>query len=107
MHWACLEGHIEIVGHLIDHGAEISPKDHLGGTPLHSASRKGFVDVAVRLCERGVEVSASDSLGGTLYILNPEPFTLNPKLQTSNPKHQGRLFTGRRCKATRQWWSSC
>ena len=72
---------VQIVRLLIHQGAEVSPKNHLGGSPLHAASRKNFVNVAWQLCEHGADVSASDSfcpLGGKPSTLNPQPLTLNP-----------------------------
>jgi ankyrin repeat protein len=43
---------------LLDHGADVAPRDDLGNTPLHVAARAGKKEVVRLLLERGAPVDA-------------------------------------------------
>lgn len=43
---ACIDGSIEIVTFLLEHGADVNQVDSEGWTPLHVASSCGYADIA-------------------------------------------------------------
>lgn len=45
LHLAATEGHLEVVAFLLDHGADHSPIDRWGGTPLDDAILNEFADI--------------------------------------------------------------
>ncbi|KAF9922950.1 hypothetical protein FBU30_006911 [Linnemannia zychae] len=53
-------GDIELVGNLLEGGAERDPKDHEGSTPLHLAAKAGNTEVIVLLLAYGSNVNAQD-----------------------------------------------
>jgi len=53
-------GDIEMVGNLLEGGAERDPKDHDGSTPLHLAAKAGNTEVIVLLLAYGSNVNAQD-----------------------------------------------
>ncbi|KAK5822944.1 hypothetical protein F5H01DRAFT_364151 [Linnemannia elongata] len=53
-------GDIEMVGNLLEGGAERDPKDHDGSTPLHLAAKAGNTEVLVLLLAYGSNVNAQD-----------------------------------------------
>ncbi|KAI7821569.1 hypothetical protein BC939DRAFT_478283 [Gamsiella multidivaricata] len=57
--WAA-SGDIEMVGTVLEGGAERDPRDHEGLTPLHVAAKAGNTDVLVLLLAYGCNVNAQD-----------------------------------------------
>lgn len=68
MQWALRlasqDGHIDVVGLLIENGADIEVADKGGLTPLHEASCNGHIDV-VGLLENGADVAVVNKDGWT------------------------------------------
>jgi len=69
MHWACHNGHAEIVSMLLDAGAEIEADEIncYGGKPLHWASEKQ-TQVVKLLLERGAKVDSLNTLEDSTYF---------------------------------------
>lgn len=68
--YAAVEGHLEVVRHLIDRGADINVNRSFhealavpGVTPLHGAASGGHVDVARLLIASGARLDAKDKYG--------------------------------------------
>jgi len=51
LHWAVLNGHIEIVRYLVSQGADIFAKNHRGATACHLAAFAGDTDIVVYFVE--------------------------------------------------------
>ncbi|KAF9957497.1 hypothetical protein BGZ72_001779 [Mortierella alpina] len=60
LHQWAESGDIEMVGTLLEGGADRDPKDHEGLTPLHLAAKAGNADVLVLLLAYGCNVNAQD-----------------------------------------------
>ncbi|KAF8924306.1 hypothetical protein BGZ58_001932 [Dissophora ornata] len=60
LHQWAESGDIEMVGTLLEGGAERDPKDHEGLTPLHLAAKAGNTEVLVLLLAYGCNVNAQD-----------------------------------------------
>jgi hypothetical protein len=60
LHVAASEGHLELVNHLLDKGANPNRSDRWGGSPLDDAQRHRFPDVAIALRERGAALGVRD-----------------------------------------------
>ncbi len=56
LHWAALEGQVEVVRRLLDAGADADVRSV--GTPLYHAAARGDVPVARLLLERGAKIDA-------------------------------------------------
>lgn len=69
MHWACHNGHLEIVSILLDAGADIEADEIncYGGKPLHWASEKQTAVVKL-LLERGAKVDSLNALEDSTYF---------------------------------------
>lgn len=65
MHYAALDGDLELAVRLIAEGAAVGQPDHKGWTPLHFAAQGWHVDVAAKLLDGGAEVDAVDSFGNS------------------------------------------
>ena len=65
LHLASREGHLDIAGFLVDHGANVAGQDQGGSTPLHEASQWGHPNLARFLVELGANVAAQDHRGWT------------------------------------------
>ena len=65
LHLASREGHFEIAGFLVNHGANVTAQDQRGSTPLHLASLKGHLNITRFLVEHGANVVAQDQHGST------------------------------------------
>ena len=59
------EQKVEIVGLLIDHGADVAAQDVAHSTPLHLAAFWGSVDTVQLLVEHGADVTAQDQSNKT------------------------------------------
>lgn len=59
------EAHHEIVGLLIDAGADVEEKDGRGRTALHHAAYRGDIKVVSLLLDRGADPTATDNTGAT------------------------------------------
>jgi ankyrin repeat protein len=62
---AAAAGHASIAHLLLDHGAEVDPRQNLGFTPLHSAAHNGDRVMAHLLLERGADPGAKTDDGRT------------------------------------------
>ncbi|XP_041837884.1 protein phosphatase 1 regulatory subunit 12C isoform X2 [Melanotaenia boesemani] len=58
LHQACIDGSIEMVTFLLEHGATVNQVDSEGWTPLHVASSCGYADIAEFLLKQGASLSA-------------------------------------------------
>lgn len=69
MHWACHNGHAQIVSMLLDAGADIEADEIscYGGKPLHWASEKQ-THVVELLIERGADVNSVNKLKDSTYF---------------------------------------
>jgi ankyrin repeat protein len=69
LHWAAVNGNVEIAGMLIAAGANVVATTRLGGyTALHLASRAGQAGVVKQLMEAGSNLAAATATGGALPI---------------------------------------
>ncbi|PNH03306.1 Ankyrin-3 [Tetrabaena socialis] len=60
LHWACSNGHTEVVEALLRAGADVAAQDNEDGTALHWASQEGFTEVVEVLLRAGANVAATD-----------------------------------------------
>ncbi|KAI1316962.1 hypothetical protein EDD11_009206 [Mortierella claussenii] len=60
LHQWAESGDIEMVGTLLEGGAERDPRDHDGLTPIHLAAKAGNTDVLVLLLAYGCDMNAQD-----------------------------------------------
>ncbi|XP_028263093.1 protein phosphatase 1 regulatory subunit 12C isoform X2 [Parambassis ranga] len=58
LHQACIDGSMEIITFLLEHGAKVNQVDSEGWTPLHVAASCGHPDIAGFLLQRGASLSA-------------------------------------------------
>ncbi len=65
IHMASINGHVEVVRILVEHGADAKAQDGMGRTALHVASAEGHVEVVRMLVEHGVGATAQDGKGLT------------------------------------------
>ena len=64
LHWAALNGNLEIVGMLVEAGADLEAVTRLGAhRPLHVAGRAGRGEVVAMLVEAGADVAAVTGTG--------------------------------------------
>ncbi|KAF9767710.1 hypothetical protein IL306_015085 [Fusarium sp. DS 682] len=66
LHWACRNGHAEVVKALLSRGANIDARDNIGRTPLNRAVRIGSFDIAQKLLKAGASPVSCDSSGVSL-----------------------------------------
>lgn len=59
LYLASQQGHLDIVRHLVEHGACIDAAHPNGSTPLFVASRHGHLDVVCHLVEHGASIDAA------------------------------------------------
>ena len=57
---------------LIEHGAEINPRDRDGKTPLHGTVYHNYVDIARTLIKHGADIHLKDNDGSTPLALAAE-----------------------------------
>ncbi|QQP53153.1 Palmitoyltransferase, partial [Caligus rogercresseyi] len=73
LHWAAINGRLEIVEYLLEKGAEL---DAIGGdlrsTPLHWAARQGNMAMVVRLVQRGARTDIRDGEGAMALHLGAQ-----------------------------------
>nr|XP_023956205.1 ankyrin repeat domain-containing protein 2 isoform X3 [Chrysemys picta bellii] len=65
LHRASLEGHLEILERLLDHGATVDFRDRLDCTAVHWACRGGQLDAVKLLQDRGADLNLKDKLMST------------------------------------------
>ena len=65
VHWACSNGHLEIVRLLLCQGADMSIRDNDGDTALHDASSNGHLEIVQLLLCQGADMSIRDDNGWT------------------------------------------
>uniref|UniRef100_L2FBA5 Nacht and ankyrin domain protein n=1 Tax=Colletotrichum fructicola (strain Nara gc5) TaxID=1213859 RepID=L2FBA5_COLFN len=58
---ASYRGHSKVVRTLLSNGAEVSPQDNKGRTPLHVAASNGHIETATILIEAGADVNSAPS----------------------------------------------
>jgi hypothetical protein len=61
LHFACYNGHAEVVKALLEKGADLHAKDNNGYSPLHWACMYGHAEVVKALLEKGADVHAMDN----------------------------------------------
>jgi ankyrin repeat protein len=66
LHWACRNGHLQVVKLLVEHGALIEIADNQGMTPLLDAAGSEFLDVVQYLEARGSNIDAVTEDGRTI-----------------------------------------
>ncbi|EYE97464.1 ankyrin repeat domain-containing protein, partial [Aspergillus ruber CBS 135680] len=64
MMWASIHGYRDVVGILLQHGANPNAKDLNGRTPLVCAAEYSRVDIIRRLLECGAEFDNRDAYSG-------------------------------------------
>jgi hypothetical protein len=64
LHWAALNGHVEITRLLLQNGAEVNAESNGGWTPLHWAASQGYIDILHLLVENGADLEAQSNNGG-------------------------------------------
>jgi ankyrin repeat protein len=66
LHLAAMNGHLEIVKLLLEHGADVNAKtkEGYGYTALHSAASNGHLEIVKLLLEHGADVNAKTKYGG-------------------------------------------
>ena len=55
LHYACRDGHLDVVEHLVEAGANVNVGEAYGFAPLHEAAENGHLDVVKLLVERGAD----------------------------------------------------
>merc|ERR1712100_347993 len=56
LHWACINGHMELAMALVDRGADVDARDVDQYTPLHAACDRGYMELAMALVKKGANV---------------------------------------------------
>lgn len=69
LHVAAEKGYAEMVDLLLDNGADVDARDHLGRVPMFLALAGGHHEVARRLAEAGTDASARSRRGTTLLMM--------------------------------------
>ncbi|XP_041455144.1 integrin-linked protein kinase-like [Lytechinus variegatus] len=65
MHWACKEGHTNIVDMLIGRGAKINATNMGDDTALHLAAAHGHRDIVLKLIQHRADINAMNEHGNT------------------------------------------
>lgn len=63
LHWSCVHGRLEIIGLLLEYGANMEIRDSKGWTALHFAADGGFLDVVELLLASYADVTATSNDG--------------------------------------------
>jgi ankyrin repeat protein len=61
LHMAARRGNVDVIGALLDEGADIEARDSLGDTPLRRAVNCNQVDAAKLLLARGADAASKGS----------------------------------------------
>ena len=61
LHFACKEGHLDVVQHLIRKGAQIDAKTQKNWTPLNQACFNGHLEVIEYLIQEGAQLGPTAS----------------------------------------------
>jgi ankyrin repeat protein len=69
MHYASLNGNLQIIAILIKADAKLNPVDPLGDTPLHLAVEQDQIDAAKLLLDAGAEVDPQNKDGMTPLMI--------------------------------------
>ncbi|KAG4263778.1 hypothetical protein FPRO03_09054 [Fusarium proliferatum] len=69
LHWACISGKKDTVELLVDNGAEINVRCHLGQAPLHISVESGEDEITEFLISKGADVSVVDDYGRTALTI--------------------------------------
>ncbi|KAF5636893.1 ankyrin protein [Fusarium sp. NRRL 25303] len=67
--WACISGKKDTVELLVDNGAEINVRCHLGQAPLHISVERGENEITEFLISKGADVSVVDDYGRTALTI--------------------------------------
>ena len=67
--WAAWEGHTQVVGALIEHGAAVQTRTTTGYTALLLAAREGYTETTLALLGAGADVNAAAEDGTTALII--------------------------------------
>jgi ankyrin repeat protein len=83
--YAAFNGHVDVVAHLLDHGAEIDARADNGFTALIAAARGGHEETVVLLLKRGANPNARDDRGETAmdYALRGENTKIFERLRAA------------------------
>ena len=68
LHIAAINGHIDVVRALLEHGVEVDPldQDTENETPLHDAAEKGYAHIVKELLNHGANINARTNRGDTV-----------------------------------------
>lgn len=69
LHCAADMGHLEMVSYLVEHDAQIMPRDDDGMTPLHLACMGGHIDCVEYLIEEGSYWNTRDDEGMSPFLM--------------------------------------
>ena len=69
LHCAADMGHEEMVDYLVEHGAQLQPRDDEGLTPLHMAAMGGHIGVVEMLIDLGAYWNVRDDEGNSPLLL--------------------------------------
>ena len=65
LHWACIRGHWEVAGFLIEKGADLNVQGGDGGTPINWAVHHDNVDIVQRMIGMGARLNIQNQWGMT------------------------------------------
>ena len=65
LHWACRNGHVEMVEFLVDKGADLSIPGYGGLTAVHFAVNSSFEEILKFLLDNSASASAVDHSGNS------------------------------------------
>lgn len=65
LHWAAINGHVDIVERLIQEDADLNIQNNEGKTALQFAAGNGFVNIVSDLVHAGAQVNTADKRGQT------------------------------------------
>ena len=65
---AAQNGHLDVVHHLVEVGADKDQAKNQGATPVHIAGQNGHLDVVHHLVEVGADKDQADNQGGNATV---------------------------------------
>lgn len=68
IHFAAVNGHLDIVSELCALGANVDQQTNYGRTPMHAAAMQGRRDTVELLCKFGAQVNTQDRIVGRLAM---------------------------------------